>query len=114
MVNSGSPTTYAYNAADELTTSQAGAGVTTYTFDGDGNLLTTLAPGNQLTTNTWDGENRLTVALADGRPGHFHVQWRRTTREEAEFNGHHEPRLGRSEHLAGDRRKQSHRCDYTP
>ena len=39
-------------------------GVTTYGFDGNGNLLTTLAPGNQLTTNTWDGENRLTrVAL---------------------------------------------------
>ena len=38
--------------------------MTTYTFDGDGNLLTSLAPGNQLTTNTWDGENRLTqVAL---------------------------------------------------
>ena len=38
--------------------------MTTYAFDGDGNLLTTLAPGNQLTTNTWDGENRLTqVAL---------------------------------------------------
>ncbi len=63
MVNSGAATTYAYNAADELTTSQTGAGVTTYTFDGDGNLLTTLAPGNQLTTNTWDGENRLANAV---------------------------------------------------
>ena len=52
---------------NELATSQASAGVTTYTFDGDGNLLTTLAPGNQLTTNTWDGENRLTkVALPSG------------------------------------------------
>jgi RHS repeat-associated protein len=42
-------------------------GVTTYAFDGDGNLLTTLAPGNQATTNTWDGEDRLTkVALPSG------------------------------------------------
>ena len=67
LVNTGAPTTYTYNAANELATSQASAGVTTYTFDGDGNLLTTLAPGNQLTTNTWDGENRLTqVALPSG------------------------------------------------
>ena len=41
-------------------TSQTSAGVTTSTYDGDGNLLTSLAPGNQWTTNTWDGENRLT------------------------------------------------------
>ena len=42
-------------------TSQTSAGVTTSTYDGDGNLLTSLAPGNQWTTNTWDGENRLTL-----------------------------------------------------
>ena len=36
--DSGAPTTYTYNAANELATSQASAGVTTYTFDGDGNL----------------------------------------------------------------------------
>ena len=43
-------------------TSQTSAGVTTSTYDGDGNLLTSVAPGNQWTTNTWDGENRLTQA----------------------------------------------------
>ena len=48
-------------------TSQTSAGVTTSTYDGDGNLLTSLAPGSQWTTNTWDGENRLTlVALPSG------------------------------------------------
>jgi RHS repeat-associated protein len=67
LVNNGAPTTYAYNSANEVATSQASAGVTTYTFDGDGNLLTAVAPGSQLTTNTWDGENRLTkVALPSG------------------------------------------------
>jgi RHS repeat-associated protein len=67
LLNSGAPTTYVYNAANELSTNQASAGVTTYAFDGDGNLLTSVAPGNQITTNTWDGENRLTqVALPSG------------------------------------------------
>ncbi len=61
MVNNGTPTTYSYNVANELLTSQTGGGTTTYTFDGDGNLLTTAAPAGQLTTNTWDGENRLTA-----------------------------------------------------
>ena len=43
------------------------AGVTTYTFDGDGNPLTTIAPGAKFSTNSWDGENRFsTVALHSG------------------------------------------------
>jgi RHS repeat-associated protein len=67
LVSTGAPTTYTYNAGNELSTSQASAGITTYTFDGDGNLRTTLAPGSQSATNTWDGENRLaTVALPSG------------------------------------------------
>ena len=67
LVNNGAPTSYVYNPANEMATSQTSAGVTTYAFDGDGNLLTALAPGNQVTTNTWDGENRLTlVALPSG------------------------------------------------
>ena len=67
MLNSGPPTTYTYNAGNELVTSQTSAGVTTSTYDGSGNLLTSVAPGNQWTTNTWDGENRLTrVALPSG------------------------------------------------
>ena len=67
LLNGGAATTSTYNAANELATSQSSAGVTTYAFDGDGNLLTSQAPGNQWTTNTWDGENRLTrVALPTG------------------------------------------------
>jgi RHS repeat-associated protein len=66
-LNNGAPTTSTYNAANELVTSQASAGVTTNTYDGSGNLLTSLAPGIQWTTNTWDGENRLTqVVLPSG------------------------------------------------
>ena len=45
LVNGGAPTTYVYNSANELETSQTSAGTTTYTFDGDGNLMTMLAPG---------------------------------------------------------------------
>ena len=67
MAKNGALTTYAYNSGNEIATSQTSAGITTYTFDNDGNQLTTLGPGNQLTTNTWDGENRLTtVALPSG------------------------------------------------
>ena len=72
LVNNGAPTTYAYNAANELSKSQNNSGVTTYTSDGDGNLLTALAPGSQLTTNTWDGESRLSnVALPSGAVNTF-------------------------------------------
>ncbi len=63
MVDNGIPSTYAYNAANEIATSQNSAGLTTYTFDGDGNLLSSLAPGNQVTTNIWDGESRLTQVV---------------------------------------------------
>jgi len=58
--NGYASTTYTYNASNELATSESSAGVTTFAFDGNGNLLTSLAPGSQITTNTWDGENRLT------------------------------------------------------
>ena len=59
------PTTTTYDAANELSTSNAfSVGVTTYTSDANGNLLTSLNPSGQRTTNTWEFENRLTqVAL---------------------------------------------------
>lgn len=67
MISSGAPTTYVYNAGNELTTLQDSSGTTTSTYDGCGNLVTSVAPGNLLTTNTWDGENRPTqVALPSG------------------------------------------------
>ena len=64
LINGGVRTTSTYDAANELTRSQASAGITTYTSDAAGNLLTSRNPSSQRTTNTWDFENRLTqVAL---------------------------------------------------
>ena len=65
LINGGVPTTSTYDAANELSTSNAfSVGVTTYTSDANGNLLTSLNPSGQRITNTWDFENRLTqVAL---------------------------------------------------
>jgi len=60
LINGGVRTTSTYNAANELTKSQATAGVTTTTYDANGNLLLSTNPSNQRTTNTWDFENRLT------------------------------------------------------
>jgi len=60
LINGGVRTTNTYNAANELTKSQATAGVTTTTYDANGNLLLSTNPSNQRTTNTWDFENRLT------------------------------------------------------
>jgi len=60
LINGGVATTNTYNAANELTKSQAAAGVTTTTYDANGNLLLSTNPSNQRTTNTWDFENRLT------------------------------------------------------
>ena len=67
MLNGGRRRPTPTTRRNELATSQTSAGLTTYTYDANGNLLTTLAPGNQWTTNTWDGENRLMrVALPSG------------------------------------------------
>jgi len=67
LINGGVRTTSTYDAANELTKSQATAGITTYTSDAAGNLLTSRNPSNQRTTNTWDFENRLTqVSLPTG------------------------------------------------
>ena len=72
LINGGVRTTSTYDAANELTRSQATAGTTTYTFDATGNLLSSRNPSNQRTTNTWDFENRLTqVALPSGSPNTF-------------------------------------------
>jgi len=60
LINGGVRTTSTYNAANELTKSQATGGVTTTTYDANGNLLLSTNPSNQRTTNTWDFENRLT------------------------------------------------------
>ena len=59
----GSRSTYVYDSANQLVTSQDSSGVTTYTFDAAGNLAVEEAPGGR-TTNTWDAENRLTLVQA--------------------------------------------------
>ena len=65
LLNGGAATTSIYNAANELTSSQASGATTNFTYDGSGNLLTTQLPFSSPTTNMWDGENRLTrVALS--------------------------------------------------
>ena len=35
------------------------SGITSYTYDANGNQLIILEPSGDLTTNVWDGENRL-------------------------------------------------------
>jgi RHS repeat-associated protein len=61
QVASGASTTYAYDAANELTTSEDTAGVTTFTYDANGNRMTKTTPANQVVTHAWDAENRMVV-----------------------------------------------------
>jgi RHS repeat-associated protein len=58
-INGGVRTTSTYDAANELTKTRVVAGVTTMTFDANGNLLTSRNPSNQRTSYTWDFENRM-------------------------------------------------------
>jgi len=63
----GSLTTYTYDAANQLQTSRDATGVTTYTFDANGNQRIVQAPSGGLTTSTWDYENQMTlVQLSTG------------------------------------------------
>ena len=72
QINGGVRTSSTYDAANELTKTQVVAGVTTITFDANGNLLLSRNPSNQRTSYTWDFENRLTqVALPTGVPNTF-------------------------------------------
>ena len=57
----GSRTTYTYDAANQLQTSRDASGVTTYTFDPNGNQQIVEAPGGGRTTYTWDYENQTTL-----------------------------------------------------
>jgi len=58
IATSGEITTFAYDAANQLTTSEDAAGTTNYVYDGAGNLRTATDPSGGITTNTWDDDNR--------------------------------------------------------
>jgi len=60
--DSGTLTTYTYDAANQLTTSVSAGSTTTYTFDASGNQAVENAAGS-LTTSTWDDENRRTRVI---------------------------------------------------
>lgn len=52
---SGSITTSTFDVANQLATNLSDAGVTTYTFDADGNQVLTIAPNGDRTTTTLAG-----------------------------------------------------------
>jgi RHS repeat-associated protein len=57
----GALTTYVYDGANQLSSSQDVSGTTTYAYDGAGNLLGSTAPSGR-TTYTWSADNRQTKA----------------------------------------------------
>ena len=104
LLNNGAPTTSTYNAANELATSQTSAGVTTSTYDGDGNLLTSLGLGSHghRRHSTWDGENRLTqVSLPSGIVDTFTYNGDGQRVQKQDSDRHDQPRLGRQPERAG-------------
>jgi RHS repeat-associated protein len=63
----GLPTTYSYDAGNQIRRYQDSTGYTSYTYDGAGNLSATKSANNQRTTYSWDAEQRLTkVSLPTG------------------------------------------------
>ncbi|MFO1000469.1 MAG: RHS repeat-associated core domain-containing protein [Planctomycetaceae bacterium] len=50
---------YDYDNANRLQTVTDVSGITTYTYDANGNQHTIEEPNGDITTNTWNGENRL-------------------------------------------------------
>jgi len=55
----GDITTLAYDDANRLLWAEDVSGITTYTFDENGNQTSIEDPSNDITTSTWNGENRL-------------------------------------------------------
>ncbi len=54
-------TTSIYDAANQLQWSEDNAGLTTYTYDANGNQTSVQSPSEERTTYLWDYENRLAV-----------------------------------------------------
>ena len=72
MRDSGQPTTYVYDTANQLRSTADNTGLNTYSFDANGNQATVMAPGGSRTTYSWDYENRLTeVLLSSGTRNTF-------------------------------------------
>ena len=106
VINGGVRTTSTYNAANELTRSQVVAGITTYTSDAAGNLLTSLnpiEPADDQHLGLREPPDPGGAAIGDR--GYVHLQRRRPAGAEDRLDRHDQTRLGRAEHLAGDRRK---------
>jgi len=56
----GALTTSTFDAANQTMISHDASGVTTFTFDADGNQQIVQKPTGSLTTNVWDYENQRT------------------------------------------------------
>ena len=52
-------TTSTYDAANQLQRSENNAGLTTYTYDANGNQRSIETPSSDITTHTWTYENQL-------------------------------------------------------
>ncbi|WP_339733653.1 RHS repeat domain-containing protein [uncultured Gimesia sp.] len=57
--NDSTITTSVYDAANRLETSEETAGITTYTYDKNGNQTSIEDPASDITTYTWTYENQL-------------------------------------------------------
>jgi YD repeat-containing protein len=65
----GVRTTSSYDAANQLERSEEVSGLTTYTFDSNGNQHEVTAPSGSRTTYQWDYENQLTeIRRESGTP----------------------------------------------
>jgi RHS repeat-associated protein len=64
-VDSGTTTTYAYDAANQLETEETPTARTTYTYDANGNTAT-IDAGGSVTTYSWDIENHVTKVELPG------------------------------------------------
>jgi YD repeat-containing protein len=62
----GALTTYAYDAANQLVTSQDAGGTTGYAFDANGNQAVMSHPDGTRTTYAWDYENQMSLAELPG------------------------------------------------
>jgi hypothetical protein len=62
-LDSGSPTTSVYDAANRITYGQDSTGRTTFTFDATGNQTQQKTPTLQITTSVWDFENMNTATI---------------------------------------------------